>query len=76
VLTRFVPKAYAMTAEQLRTEFEGERAQEIADMVSKLKGALDNPIQVEGDEARLQYGDRAEIVFRKEDGAWKIDDFQ
>ncbi len=76
VLTRFVPKAYAMTADQLRTEFEGERAQEISDMVSKLKGAIDSPIQVEGDEARLQYGDRAEIVFKKEDGAWKIDDFQ
>jgi len=78
VLVRFVPKAYGMTAEQLKTEFEGDRASEIGDLLVKLKGALENatPIQVEGDEARLQYGDRAEIVFKKEDGSWKIDDFQ
>ena len=78
VLVRFVPKAYAMSAEQIKTEFEGDRAQEIDDLLRKLKAALDteSPIQVEGDEARLQYGDRAEIVFKKEDGSWKIDDFQ
>jgi len=76
VLVRFVPKAYAMSPEQIKAEFEGERGQEIADLVGKLKGGLDNPIQVEGDEARLQYGDRAEVVFHKEDGAWKVDDFQ
>jgi hypothetical protein len=78
VLVRFVPKAYAMTSDQLRGEFEGERAQEIEDLLRKLKAALDtdSPIQVEGDEARLQYGDRAEIIFKKEDGSWKIDDFQ
>ncbi len=78
VLVRFVPKAYGMSAEQLKAEFEGERAQEIDDLIRKLKAALDteSPIQVEGEEARLQYGDRAEIVFKKEDGSWKIDDFQ
>lgn len=78
ILVRFVPKAYGMTAEQLKTEFEGERHGEINDLLLKLHGALENatPIQVEGDEARLQYGDRAEIVFKKEDGSWKIDDFQ
>jgi hypothetical protein len=78
VLVRFVPKAYAMSSDQLRGEFEGERAQEIADLLRKLKAALDtdSPIQVEGDEARLQYGDRAEIIYKREDGSWKIDDFQ
>ena len=78
VLVRFVPKAYGMTAEQLKTEFEGDRRSEINDLLLKLHGALENatPIQVEGDEARLQYADRAEIVFKKEDGSWKIDDFQ
>jgi hypothetical protein len=76
VLVRFVPKAYGMSAEQLKKEFEG--VQEIAELMKKLKQALDSdtPIQVEGDEARLQYGDRAEVVFKKEDGSWKIDDFQ
>jgi hypothetical protein len=76
VLVRFVPKAYGMTAEQLKKEFDG--VQEITELMNKLKQALstDSPIQVEGDEARLQYGDRAEVVFKKEDGSWKIDDFQ
>lgn len=76
VLVRFVPKAYAMNPEQIKAEFEGDRAQDIADLLTKLRGAVDNPIQVEGDQARLQYGDRQEIVFKKEEGLWKIDDFQ
>jgi hypothetical protein len=78
VLVRFVPKAYGMTAEQIQKEFEGERAREIEELVQKLHGAVDTDgaIQVEGDEAHLSYGDRAEIVFKREDGSWKIDDFQ
>jgi hypothetical protein len=27
-----------------------------------------------GDEARMPYGERAEVVFVKEDGRWKIED--
>jgi hypothetical protein len=65
-----------MTEEQVKAQFEGEKKQEIADLIARLRGAVDNPIQVEGDQARLQYGDRSEVVFKKEDGLWKIEDFK
>jgi hypothetical protein len=76
VVVRIVPKDYAMTEEQVKAQFEGEKKQEIADLIARLRGAVDNPIQVEGDQARLQYGDRSEVVFKKEDGLWKIEDFK
>jgi hypothetical protein len=76
VLVRLVPKDYAMTEEQVKAQFEGDKKQEIADLVARLRGAIDSPIQVEGDKARLLYGDRNEVAFMKEDGLWKIEDFK
>ena len=76
VLVRFVPKAYGMNEEKIRSEFEGERAQEISDLLTKLRAAGDGPIDVQGDNAVLPYADHAKILFVKEDGIWKIEDFQ
>jgi hypothetical protein len=76
VLVRFVPKDYAMTEEQIRAQFEGEQKQDVADLVAKLRGAIDNKIDVEGDQARMLYGDNKEVLFRREDGVWKIEDFR
>lgn len=77
VVLRFVPNAYRgeMTEEKIRTEFEGEKKTEIADLVRTLRAAIDNPIDQQGDEARMQYGDRSEVKFKREDGIWKIEDF-
>ena len=76
VLVRFVPKAYGMNEEKIRSEFEGDRAQEITDLLTKLRAAGDGPIDVQGDTAVLPYADHAKILFVKEDGLWKIEDFQ
>jgi hypothetical protein len=76
VLVRFVPKAYGMNEDKIRMEFEGERAQEISDLLTKLRAAGDGPIDVQGDAAVLPYADHAKILFVREDGLWKIEDFQ
>jgi hypothetical protein len=75
VLVRLVPKSYAMTEAQLRTQFEGPMAKEVAALLGRLRGALDAPVDLHGDQASILYGDRQEIRFRREDGVWKIEDF-
>jgi hypothetical protein len=78
VLLRFVPNQWrqAMTPEKLKAELEGRKRQEVEDLVRKLRVALDNPIEIQGDEARMEYGDRTTLKFKKEDGVWKIEDFE
>lgn len=77
VLLRFVPNVWRkdMTADKIKAQLEGEKKQEVEDLVRKLRVALDNPIEQQGDEARMEYGDRSQLKFRKEDGAWKIETF-
>lgn len=78
VVLRFVPNEWRkdMTPDKVKTQFEGEKKNEIEDLVRKLSVALDNPIETQGEEARMEYGDKAELKFRKEDGVWKIEDFE
>ena len=49
--------------------------QEITDRISRLKKGLDQEIEVTGNKARLQYDRRFKIELIKEDGQWKILDF-
>ncbi len=76
VVLRFVPDEYRkhMSAEQVRAEFQGERREQNEEMLERLKNSLRNPIQVEGDQARMPYGDRYEVKFVRENGMWKIED--
>jgi hypothetical protein len=76
VLLRFVPNQWRaeMTAEKVKEQFEGERKEEISRMVRLLTANLENPIDIEGDRARMPYGDRYEVKFIREDGVWKIKD--
>ncbi len=76
VLLRFVPNQWRaeMTEAKVREQFEGDRKDDIARMMRLLTANLDNPIDVEGDKARMPYGDRYEVKFVKEDGVWKIKD--
>ena len=76
VLLRFVPDAYRkrMTVEKVKTQFEGEAKEEIARMMAMIAANVDEPIKENGNDARLRYGD-SEVVFIREDRAWKIKDF-
>jgi hypothetical protein len=76
VLLRFVPNQWRaeMTEAKVKDQFEGDRKEDISRMMRLLTANLDNPIDVEGDKARMPYGDRYEVKFLKEDGIWKIRD--
>jgi hypothetical protein len=76
VLLRFVPNQWRteMSEAKVRDQFEGEKKDEIGQMIRLLSANLDNPIDQEGDKARMLYGDHYEVKFIREDGVWKIKD--
>lgn len=77
VMLRFVPAKYRdkMTAEQMRLQFEGAEREQIAAMMKMIEANLEAPIAEKGkSEARLAYGEKAEVKFALEDGRWMIQD--
>ncbi len=77
VLLRFVPAVWAkeMTVEKLTAELIGPKRQELEDVVRALRSATDAPIEEVGEQARMSYGERFELRFVREEGIWKIEDF-
>jgi hypothetical protein len=76
VLVRLVPSEFAMTAEQIKAQFEGDMAKEVMGLVGRLREALEAPVVEVGDNrATILYGDRQTVTLVREDGAWKIEDF-
>jgi hypothetical protein len=75
VLLRFVPENYRkrMTVETIKTQFEGEAREDIARTMAMIAANVDEPINEQGSDARLRYGE-AEVVFIREERAWKIKD--
>jgi len=76
VLLRFVPNQWRaeMTEAKVREQFEGEKKDDVAQMIRLITANLDNPIEQEGDKAHMTYGDRYDVKFIREDGVWKIKD--
>lgn len=76
VVLRFVPEKWRkdMTMDKVRDQFEGPDNEETRQMIRLLQANLDNPIETQGDEARMPYGERFEVKFVREDGVWKIAD--
>lgn len=76
VVLRFIPNEYRkhMTEANVKDEFEGKNREDNATMRRILKGSLDSHIEQQGDTARMPFGDRYEVRFRREDGVWKIED--
>jgi len=78
VALRLVPNRYrpGLSAEKLREYWEGEQKAENAQLLDRLRAAVSAgaPIVELGDEAHMPYGDRYEMRFVREDGAWKIED--
>ncbi len=73
VMLRFIPDSYRekMTVDTLRKQFTDD---EVAGMMNMLEANIDAEIDDKGNQARMPYGDRFEVVFIREDGLWKIED--
>jgi hypothetical protein len=76
VLLRFVPRRWReiTTAEKLREAWEGPEHEEVDKLGRNLRAHLDDPIQEEGDEARMPYGGGHAVKFVREEGLWRIQD--
>jgi hypothetical protein len=78
VALRLVPNKYrpGLTIDKLREYWEGEQKVENAQLLVRLRAAVsaNTPIVEVGDEAHMPYGERYEVRFVREDGAWKIED--
>jgi hypothetical protein len=76
VVLRFVPNRWRqeMNEGKIRDQFEGEKREEVVQMMRLLSANLENPIEQEGDKARMPYGERYEVKFLREDGVWKVAD--
>jgi hypothetical protein len=75
VVLRFVPSRYraTLTVERLRDRWEGEKRAEVMAQLAAVRAHLDEPLEVNGDEARLPVGERKQAKLVREDGAWKIE---
>jgi len=62
------------TFKESEKEFRGEKREEVVQMMRLLSANLENPIEQEGDKARMPYGERFEVKFVREDGVWKVAD--
>jgi hypothetical protein len=76
VMLRFVPKEYAelMTKDKMQTQFAGERKEDMAQLMHILEANIDEPIDEQGNEARMRYGAGLEVKFVRQDGRWRIRD--
>jgi len=76
IAVRLVPNRYraGVTPDKLRAYWEGEKKDENQKLLQRLRAAIRSPIIEVGDEARMPYGDSAEMTFVREDGVWKIED--
>lgn len=76
VILRFVPGEYrrTMTVQQIRAMFEGEQRTRTLALLQNLRAHLDEPIEVTGDRASMQYAEGYTVLFVREDGLWRIED--
>jgi glutamate synthase domain-containing protein 2 len=65
-----------LTAEKLRTAWEGPYKEEINRKLQAIKTALPTAqIEETGDSAAMSYGAGGTVAFMREHGVWKIRDF-
>ncbi len=75
VVLRFVPAQdrRAVTIEQLRSRWEGDKRAEIAEEIAEVRAHLGEPLEVSSDAARLPLGERREARLVREEGAWRVE---
>jgi hypothetical protein len=75
-MLRFVPNQYRekMDSAKLKTQFLGPSKEQVETLMNTLEANIEEPITERGNNARMQYGERFEVKFVKEDGVWKLQD--
>lgn len=76
IMLRFVPNQYRekMDASKMKAQFTGASKESMETLMNSLEANVDESITERGNDARMQYGDRYEVKFVKEDGVWKLKD--
>jgi len=76
IMLRFVPNAYRerMDIAKVKAQFTGPSRDSIEALVAALEANVDQPIVERGSDARMNYAEKYEITFIREDGAWKVKD--
>lgn len=76
IVLRLVPDRYraGLSAERLRTFWEGENAPGHQAILARLRAAAQAPLTETGDEARLLLGPDRALTLVREGGLWKIED--
>jgi hypothetical protein len=76
MMLRFVPNKYRerMDAAKMKAQFTGPSKDSMETLMNTLEANVDEPIIERGNDARMNYGDRYEVKFVKEDGVWKLGD--
>jgi hypothetical protein len=76
IMLKFVPNAYRekMDIAKMKAQFTGASKEPMDNLLLTLEANVDEPIIERGNDAKMSYGDRFEVRFVKEDGAWKLKD--
>lgn len=75
VLVRLLPEAdkEGITTDRLQASFRGEARDEMERVQAALRAHLHAPIEIVGTHATMPYGERAQLLFVREHGSWKIE---
>jgi len=78
IMLRFVPNQYRekMDAAKMKAQFTGASKESMESLMSSLEANVDETITERGNDARMQYGDKYEVKFVREDGLWKLRDLE
>jgi len=76
VVIRLVPNAdrEGITLERMTEAWSGDGREQVERMLSNLRASLNNPIEIVGDHATMNYGERLRVQFLREDDVWKVED--
>jgi hypothetical protein len=74
IVVRFVPaqERKAVSIDQLRARWEGEKRAEIAEEIAEVKAHLADPVEIAGEEARLALGEKRQVRLVREEGSWRV----
>jgi hypothetical protein len=78
IMLRFVPNQYRekMDVAKMKAQFTGASKEAMETLMSSLEANVDETITERGNDARMQYGDKYEVKFVREDGLWKLKELQ
>lgn len=76
IMMRFVPNTYRekMDAAKMKAQFTGPSRDQMENLINTLEANVDEPIIERGNDARMNYGERFNVQFVKEEGVWKLKD--